>query len=292
LRQHDPDGALVDFNRAIKLGGGSLDNRLKRAHALADTKQFAKALKEYDLILARDPYLAEAHYGRGTLLQELGKLDEALADYDEAIRLAPTQTVTYMNRGVVHHLKGALEKAIADYTEAIRLGHPRIEGAFRNRGVAYTALGRFAEAISDLDEAIRRKPDFVDAYCDRARARNALGQSDAALEDLAAVERIAANDAPMCNSRAWIFAAAFDPHLRDGQRAVRLATKACELTSWKKPAFLDTLAVAYAEAGKFDDAIRWEGKAIALTLPNDASVAAMRERIALYRQNIPYHDPR
>jgi tetratricopeptide (TPR) repeat protein len=291
LRQHDADGALADFNRAIKLGGDTTDNRLKRAHALADRKEFAKALKEYNLILSRDPYLAEAHYARGNVFEELGKLDQALVDYDEAIRLEPTQTVTYMNRAVVYHLKGDLDKAIAGYNEAIRLGHPRIENAFHNRGVAYTALGRYSEAISDFDEAIRRNADFVDAYCDRARARSALGLSEEAFKDLETAERLGPNDAKTCNSLAWIFAAAFDPHLRDGQRAIRLATKACELAQWKNPSFLDTLAAAYAEAGKFADAIRTQEKALALPSLNDATAAGMRKRLALYQQNTAYHEP-
>ena len=49
---------------------------------------------------------------------------------------------------------------------------------------------------------------------------------------------------------------------RDGKRAVAVATKLGELTEWKNPDALDTMAAAYAEAGQFDDAVKWEKKAM------------------------------
>ena len=46
------------------------------------------------------------------------------------------------------------------------------------------------------------------------------------------------------------------------------ATKACKLTGWKNPNYLATLAAAFAEAGNFDDAVKWEEKAIELSRKN------------------------
>jgi tetratricopeptide (TPR) repeat protein len=77
---------------------------------------------------------------------------------------------------------------------------------------------------------------------------------------------------------------------RDGKTAIEFATKACELTSWKDPAYLDTLSAAYAESGDFDAAVKWQTKAIEL-LTNEGEKDAYRTRLKLYQERKPYHLP-
>jgi tetratricopeptide (TPR) repeat protein len=80
-----------------------------------------------------------------------------------------------------------------------------------------------------------------------------------------------------------------EDNFRNGQKAVEYATKACELTQWEDADYLDTLAAADAEAGNFDDAVKWENKFLELTLSkNDADQA--RQRLSLYEQKKPYHE--
>ena len=93
-------------------------------------------------------------------------------------------------------------------------------------------------------------------------------------------------------SLAWLFAVSPDPRLRDVKKALDLATKACELTKWSNPGFLDTLAAAYAEAGDFAEAIRWAEKTLAMTPSADPAISGMRDRLALYQKNTAYHDDR
>jgi len=80
--------------------------------------------------------------------------------------------------------------------------------------------------------------------------------------------------------------------LRDGTKAVELATKACELTNWKDSDYVDALAAAYAEAGDFDSAVKWQKEAINL-LPEHASAEARRDyesRLKLYQSSKPYRE--
>ena len=71
-------------------------------------------------------------------------------------------------------------------------------------------------------------------------------------------------DAAAHNSLAWLLATGPQERFRDGKRAIDHATRACELTKWKRSAYLDTLAAAYAEAGKFDKAVEFQQKAVEL----------------------------
>jgi tetratricopeptide (TPR) repeat protein len=158
--------------------------------------------------------------------------------------------------------------------------------------VAYTDLGRFAEAIADFDEAIRRKPDYGEAYVNRARALNAIGQNEKAVADYEAAVAIGADDPATCNALAWALAANPEPRLRNGAKAVSLARKACELTKWADPIFLDTLAAAYAETSNFAEAIHWQEKALALFPSSDPHAAGMRERLTLYQNRTAYRDKR
>jgi Flp pilus assembly protein TadD len=69
------------------------------------------------------------------------------------------------------------------------------------------------------------------------------------------------------NNLAWLLATSGESRLRNGSEAVQLAQHACELTQNQQPLFLGTLAAAYAEVGRFDDAIRTAEKARDLAEP-------------------------
>ena len=79
-----------------------------------------------------------------------------------------------------------------------------------------------------------------------------------------------------------------DPDVRNGQRARECATRACELTEWAEAGFLDTLATACAECGEFDDAIKWQEKAMEKLPADDADKQAdYQSRLELYEQRKP-----
>jgi protein O-mannosyl-transferase len=72
------------------------------------------------------------------------------------------------------------------------------------------------------------------------------------------------NSPVVLNNLAWTLATANQPELRDGQEAVRLATKAVELTDSREPVMIGTLAAAYAEAGQFANALEMANTAVVL----------------------------
>lgn len=93
------------------------------------------------------------------------------------------------------------------------------------------------------------------------------------------------------NIRAWNLATNPDPALRDGRRAVRLAEEACARTGNKNPAMLSTLAAAYAEAGRFDQAIAAAQAAnvVAASLGQTNIIEVNLALLELYQQHQAYH---
>ena len=90
------------------------------------------------------------------------------------------------------------------------------------------------------------------------------------------------------NHLAWIRATHPDEALRDGARAVELAERCCRLTGHQPAGVLGTLAAACAEAGRFDDAVRWQTKAVELA-PEEGK-AELESRLQLYKAGKPYRD--
>jgi protein O-mannosyl-transferase len=116
------------------------------------------------------------------------------------------------------------------------------------------------------------------------------GDYQAAAYHCAEAARLNPRDGNACNNHAMIMASCPVAKYRDGKKAVEIATRACELTQWKRSDFLDTLAAAYAEAGDFNAAIKWETKAIE-TMTDERTREPSRSRLVLYEAGKPYHEP-
>ncbi len=158
----------------------------------------------------------------------------------------------FQERGYCWERKKEYDKAIADYNEAIRLDS-KYASAYNNRGTVWYEKQEYDEAIANYNEAIRLDPKFASAY----------------------------------NQLAWLQATCPDERYRDGRNAVTAATKACELTSWKDDGVMDTLAAAYAESGDFEQACKWQEKAIQLAT-NEKDNQEFRSRLELYQSGKPY----
>jgi tetratricopeptide (TPR) repeat protein len=199
---------------------------------------------------------SKRYFQRGNAYVRKGDYDKAIDDYNEAIHLDPKYARAYCNRGVAYDLKGEHENALADYSEAIRLA-PDFAEAYFFRGSYYRKRGNYDNAVADYTQAIRLKTKFAEAY----------------------------------NNLAWVLATCPDANVRNGAKAVEYATEACELSGWKSPADLDTLAAAGAEAGDFDNAVKWETKYLESN-PSKADSESHRQRLSLYEQKKPYHEER
>ena len=124
----------------------------------------------------------------------------------------------------------------------------------------------------------------------RALARGTKEEFELALQDCDAAVRINPRLRPVWQLQGWIRATCPDRRFRDGTRAIIAAQKACELSNWKDPLAIETLAAANAEKGDFATALRWQKQAIAVLAPNTPALADARLRQSLYESRKPFRD--
>ena len=162
--------------------------------------------------------------------------------------------MAYYNRGLARYQKADLDGAIADQSKAIEIDHG-FAPAYYHRGLARHKSADFDGAIADYNKAIKIDP--------RAFSYNSL---------------------------AWLLATSSKKGVRDGKTAVEHAREAAELTNWEDANVLDTLAAAYAEAGNFEEAVKWEIKALSFPEFAQSYGEEARKRLQLYTERKPYHE--
>ena len=166
------------------------------------------------------------------------------------------ENLEYCNKGLGAQQAKNHDLAIEYFTRCIDTGglsQGDLAVAHNQRGLSYRNKGQYDRAIADYDSAIRLKPDFAKAY----------------------------------NNLAWILATAPTASTRNGARAVELALRAVALRDVANSR--GTLAAAYAEAGRFGDAVRAQERAIAKARDEGKSdLTAWQDRLRLYRNGRAY----
>jgi tetratricopeptide (TPR) repeat protein len=283
------DKAIQDFNEAIGLEPRLAYAYLGRAAYWFAKGDFDQAINDYDLTIALNPAIAIAFCNRG--LTRIAKLDcdRAIKDFDEAIRLDPLYAPAYGDRGNAWIFKQNYDKAINDFDEAIRLD-PHFAAAYSDRGSAWIGKQNYDRAIKDCDNAIQLDPRFAPAFNNRGFAWTLKKDYGKAIKDFDEAIRLDPKNDMFHNDLAWILATCPSDQHRNGNRAIVLATKACDLTGWKSLNELDTLAAAYAEAGKFEDAVRLQERVVQDPDLDSSIASGCRQRLELYKQRKPYRD--
>src|SRR5439155_1252124 len=178
--------------------------------------------------------------------------------------------------GAVLMRLGRLEEAIAHLREAVGID-PGFVDAYSYLGIAVEAQGKLAGAIAAYAEAVQLPPNGAQAPRGLGRARAPQGLPAEAETSLA-----------------WILATHPDATLRNGTEAVQLAERACQQTSHRNVGALDTLAAAYAEVGRFQEAVQTAESAlqIAQSAGQPQLVQSIRAHADAYRLSQPVREKR
>jgi tetratricopeptide (TPR) repeat protein len=173
-----------------------------------------------------------------------------------------------------------------DYPEAAQPAYGLKKSFYVVTIALIIVIGGFLVATAKLDEWNSKNE------LQTAEILNAKHKYGLALRHYRSALEYNANCVEALNNSAWLLATAPNPRLRDGKTAVTLASRACELTDYKQPFFIGTLAAACAEAGRFDDAIATARKAKAMALSQGQIQIAGRDQqlIELYQAGKPFHE--
>jgi len=268
--------AVPDLLRAGQLDPANVSPFSRLGFVYFELGQFADAETQYSISIAisgDDPEAAFDYLGRGRARQNLGKSAEAVADYAEAIRLLPTIDDTEPELAEAYLFRGVSRMSLAD---TITPAEPL-----------------YRTAAGDFTLAARLDPiDLTAIYELRQNCYQLAHQTVAANYDerilalLGQIETSPAAAEPR-SQLAFLMATCAHAEARNARTALRLATEACELTSWKSAESLDALAAAHAAGGDFTAAVEWGQKAVDLAT-GDSEKEQYRARLDLYRQDKPF----
>ena len=260
---------------------------------LLDQGRLNEALSYFEQALQENPNKAEIYNNIGNTLLQLGRVDESFSPLQKALELDPNRPDVRSNLGNALLRTGRLEESIIQLRAALNI-KPGYVFALNHLGAALLLAGRADEAVGCLTKAIATDPNYLSARFNLANTLLQLRRVDEAVSELQNALVISPNNPEAQKNLAWVLATSSDDRIRDGRKAVALARRANELTRGQNPIIGVTLAAAYAEAGRFAEAvIAAEG---ARQVANDSGNLRLAEAIngyvQLYRSGQPFRDVR
>ena len=229
-----------------------------------------------------------AHYDLALALIDKDRPAEAQPHAERATHLDRRSVEAVGVLGLTLEMQTNLVGAITNYRRAVEMD-PHSSGWRRHLGLALLRSGQLAAAREEL---LRVPAPGLDVHASLGDIYVAEKNAALARQHYENALKLAPRSAPVLNNLAWLLATHPDSALRDGAEAVRLAELACQETGFNKPVYIGTLAAAYAEAGRFDDAITTAKRARDLALQQDQPDLAARngELLSLYEQKRAFHE--
>ena len=304
----------------------SVAQYLYAAKALATYDQIGRASAEAAKAVQVDPLNATARGLHAMGLSELGDDAEAVKEGERAVQLAPTDSAAHLNLAIAAE-RTDMERAIAEARRAIELGPENVSAyqllmkclvdskryneaaafgpewlavspskstAHSSLAVAMAQTGDLSAAARQLGYVMMLQPNSEEALAQLHQIVLSLAKAPDGLQRLRDIATNAPDSPRMLDELAWLLATYSDSNSRDGTEAVRVAERACALTDRRVPAFLATLAAAYAETGDFSRGIAAGEEALrrAQAIGDPDSVKLSENILMALREDLPYrHKP-
>ncbi|MBL8829259.1 MAG: tetratricopeptide repeat protein [Planctomycetaceae bacterium] len=275
------------YAKAIELEPKASSARMQRAQVALLEEKFAEAISDATKILEADDENHAVRLLRAQAYLRNDQPSEALADVNQVLKARPGVPPALRLRAQIHASQKKVDQAIADLREIVRRDPDDLETLFQI-AVLYRGQKNFGRALALFDELLEKQPEAWFVRYGRADAYLSLGKHREALRDYDAALKQQPKDSGLLNNLAWLLATSPEASVRNGKRAIELATQACEITEFKAAHILSTLAAAYAESGDFATAKKWSQKALELCSPDLKSNLA--KELASYEAGKPWRE--
>ena len=286
------DSAIAHFQKALEIKPGYAEAHNNLALALAGRGQVDLAITHFQKALEIKPDYADAPYNRGNVLARRGQVDLAIIHYQKALEIKPDFAKAHNNLALALAGRGQVDEAVAHFQKAVEI-KPDYVNAHNNLGNALVGRGQIDLAITHYQKALEIKPDHVDARRNLSVALSAREGTQKTLAQRREAIRLQPHDAALLNNTAWTLATNPNASIRNGDEAVELAQRAIKLSGGNEPAMLGTLAAAYAETGRFPEAVQTAEQAARLAVAKGDRTLAVQIRACLerYTSGKPYRQP-
>ncbi len=259
----EPDLAKADLDRVVELSKNDVEGLLLRAKVAIDLDDFDAALRDIDTAIEIAPGRIDAILMRTQIAIEQKRFSDAIKDLRLILKDQPKESPNIellMQLGLLYSMDDRPSEAIKVFGQVIKLDTEYWQ-AYRMRGDTLLAMKDYSKAIADFEKALKTAP--------------------ADTEERSAI----------LNNLSWTLSTSLEDSVRDGKRALELGLEACELTEYKKPHILSTLAAAYAETGQYEKAVEWSQKAVELGRETkEPQLEQLEAELESYRKKEPWRE--
>jgi tetratricopeptide (TPR) repeat protein len=322
LMQEDKiDEAIEELKKLVEIENSNMVAQAYLIRAYIAKEQFQDALKQSDEALKVEPESSVIYGLRGQTYALMEDTKASLEQLDKALKFQPDNVEALLLRAGIHLENEDYDLALADVNQTLRIAP--LKRAYLIRSYILAGKEDYAGAIGDILLLVEDDPGNIDFQlqlgylCNASdRPRKAVqlfseilkkdeknlqalrGRGDAylsygkhaeAIEDYKAALEIDPENSGVMNNYAWVLATSTNDEVRDGQKALELAEKACKLTENKQAHILSTLASCYAEIGDFENARKWAEKAVE-TSEDAEQKKGLTEELESYKQNKPWRE--
>jgi arylsulfatase A-like enzyme/tetratricopeptide (TPR) repeat protein len=267
-------------------------NMTYHIHDLIRDKEYDKAKIACKKYITMKPDFYMGYSAMAKVYEKLEDYPNAIAYLKKTVELDPVNEAAYLDLVKIYEKMEDFEGVRKNAIKLLAINSTNLAGYYK------LAVSNFERGIYELPEAYLTDgmksnefyPKMVTTLADKLLEKGRIKQAfDLYRQSLERDE----NSEHVLNTLAWMAATSTIEGIRNPKQALDYALQVCELDGYQQSEFIDTLAVAYAATGDFDQAIEMGQKAVSLATQEDKKALAqrMQSRVRLYQSGKKYYDP-